>query len=71
MTIEFREHDIRKSFPLAGPESGTRVGHVRRDAAAGVYQYLRGEFNQLVFESKDQDLDALKRKIEQVEGAKP
>ncbi len=42
-----------------------------RNAAAGVYQYLRGEFNELVFEFQDQDLDALKRKIEHVEGIEP
>jgi hypothetical protein len=72
MTIEFREHHtLRHPFQLQVLRSGTLVGHVRRNAAAGVYQYLRGEFNELVFEFQDQDLDALKRKIEQVEGAKP
>jgi len=43
---------------------------VRRNAV-GVYQYLRGEFNELVFEFQDQDLDALKKKIQETEGSQP
>lgn len=71
MSIEFREHPTSGyPFQLQVVSSGQLIGHVRRNAA-GVYQYLRGEFNELVFEFQDQDLDALKKKIEQAEGSRP
>ena len=67
MNIEFREHHtLGYPFQLEVRRSGILIGHVRRNVA-GVYQYLRGEFNELVFEFQDQDLDALKKKIEEME----
>jgi len=70
MSIEFREHHTSgHPFQLEVRRSGILIGHVRRNVA-GVYQYLRGEFNELVFEFQDQDLDALKKKIEQAEGVR-
>jgi hypothetical protein len=48
MTIEFREHrTLRHPFQLQVLRSGTLVG-LRRNAAAGVYQYLRGEPRRVV-----------------------
>jgi hypothetical protein len=68
MPIEFRDHHtLGHPFQLQVLKSGRVIGHVRRNVA-GLYQYLRGEFNVLVFEFQSQDLDELKQKIEQTEG---
>jgi len=71
MSIEFREHHtLGYPFQLEVRRSGVLIGHVRRNAV-GIYQYLRGEFNELVFEFQDQDLDRLQKKIQETEGNRP
>ena len=50
MPIEFREHHtLGHPFQLQVLKSGRVIGHVRRNTA-GLYLYLRGEFNELNFE---------------------
>jgi hypothetical protein len=71
MSIEFREHHtLGQPFELRVARSGVVIGHVRRNAG-GVFQYYRGEFNELTYEFQDPDLDKLKERIEQTEGHQP
>jgi hypothetical protein len=74
ISIEFREHrehhTLGQPFQLRVVRSGVVIGHVRRNAG-GVFQYYRGEFNELTYEFQDPDLDKLKERIEQTEGHQP
>ena len=62
--IEYKEKDLLGGWSIDVLLKGITIGHIRKHGQDGSFVYYKGPHNVLNWSFQDNDLAALKRKIE-------